>query len=326
MIGTRVLHDNSILFQFHHWSADWVGVAGNFSNWQPWAMNRGEGGWWYLQTAPFHEGEYEYKFVVGDQWVNDSLNARMNFDRSNSALHVGGGSGHLLRRTFHSSALGREMPYVIYLPPSYKYRGDRRYPVLYLQGGLMDGCQDWSIKGNLEHVADHLIRSGEIGEMVIVCNEKDDACFQPRDWERYASYLADDLAGHVESEYRVSSHPVHRGIDGLSLGAAWSLRLGSWRPNFYTSIGALSGAGSSEVYHAVINHQQVMRESGTAFQLVVGTDEWDIVEACKSFNDFLDSLGIPCSFILRPGGHDWPLWQEGLELNLRFHSRNFSRV
>jgi hypothetical protein len=64
-------------------------------------------------------------------------------------------------------------------------------------------------------------------------------------------------------------------------------------------------------------------QCGTAFRLGTGSGT---SRACKSFNDFLDSLGIPCSFIIRPGGHDWPLWKEGLELNLRFHSRNFSRL
>ena len=35
--------------------------------------------------------------------------------------------------------------------------------------------------------------------MVIVNNEKDDACFHPNDWPRYSAYLAEDLEpGEIE--------------------------------------------------------------------------------------------------------------------------------
>ena len=30
------------------------------------------------------------------------------------------------------------------------------------------------------------------------------------DWPRYARYLSEDLVGHIESEYAVSNHPIHR--------------------------------------------------------------------------------------------------------------------
>lgn len=325
MTGTRILPDKSVLFEFHYYDADWVGVAGSFNNWEPWPMQRAEGGVWYLRTPPLEDGEYEYKFVAGGQYLKDQFNVRDNWDGSNSVVKVGWGCGQLFRHHFYSYALGREMPYCVYLPPSYytgRYAG---YPVLYLQAGLMDGCQDWSVKGGFEHIMDEMIGSGQIPEMVVACNEKDDACFHPNDWPRYARYLSEDFVGHIESEYAVSSHPLHRAIDGLSLGAGWSLRLGAWRPDFYTSVGALSGSAAEDVYQSILNNRETIEHCGTRYQIVVGYAEGDIVPACTHFHEFLQSQGIPSVIHYREGDHDWPLWRDGLRLNLLFHGQNFSR-
>jgi enterochelin esterase-like enzyme len=326
MTGTRLLPDGSVLFEFHYDNAEWVGVIGSFNNWQPWPMSQAENGVWYLKTGTFPDGEFEYQFLVnGDYPMKDQFNARENSDRSNSVIVKGWGRGQFFRRNFYTPALGKSMPYCVYLPPSYFTEQRDDYPVLYLQGGLMDGCQCWSQKGNIEDIADQLMGSGEICEMVIINNEKDDACFAPEDWDRYATYLSHDLVSHVESEYRVSRNCWQRGIDGLSLGAGWSLRLGSWRPDFYTSVGALSGSASKDIYHSVLRNKETIFKYQTRFQQVVGYEEGDIVDACAHFNTFMQDNGIPCKTIYRHGDHDWPLWKDGLCINLYFHSENFSR-
>src|SRR5882762_9305951 len=57
---------------------------------------------------------------------------------------------------FTSQALGRSMPYAIYLPPDYA-TGTRRYPVLYMLHGMSGSNQEWSSYG-LADRADKMIR------------------------------------------------------------------------------------------------------------------------------------------------------------------------
>ena len=49
--------------------------------------------------------------------------------------------------TFRSEALGREVSYVVDLPPSYDGSGDRRYPVVYALHGLFEGSGFWERRG-----------------------------------------------------------------------------------------------------------------------------------------------------------------------------------
>jgi len=50
-----------------------VFLAGVFSNWQPQRMRRQKDGTFVL-ILPLGAGEYEYKFVVDDEWVTDPDN------------------------------------------------------------------------------------------------------------------------------------------------------------------------------------------------------------------------------------------------------------
>ena len=68
--------------------------------------------------------------------------------------------------SIQSAKLGCEQKYNVYLPQGYS--PERHYPVVYLLHGLYGCYSDWDSKGRMQDVADLLIRSGEICEMVIV--------------------------------------------------------------------------------------------------------------------------------------------------------------
>ena len=69
----------------------------------------------------------------------------------------------VLHRAFYSPSLGREKRYCIYLPPSYRARGDLRYSALYLLPGLMDYERTWIDKGRVHEQMDGLIAEGRVG-------------------------------------------------------------------------------------------------------------------------------------------------------------------
>ena len=65
--------------------------------------------------------------------------------------------------TFRSAALGRDVGYVIQLPPSYT-AGSRRYPVLHVLHGLFERPDFWEQRG-LPRILKELWRSGEVPEI-----------------------------------------------------------------------------------------------------------------------------------------------------------------
>ena len=55
--------------------------------------------------------------------------------------------GEVHAGTFTSAALGREVAYVVDLPPSYLTAAGRRYPVVYALHGLFEGSGFWERRG-----------------------------------------------------------------------------------------------------------------------------------------------------------------------------------
>jgi hypothetical protein len=75
-------------------------------------------------------------------------------------------------RTIASRALGRTLPYQVFLPPGYDAEPARRYPVLYMLHGLGGDYTEWVGYGLFEQ-AERLMRDGAIAPMLIVLPEGD---------------------------------------------------------------------------------------------------------------------------------------------------------
>ncbi len=88
---------------------------------------------------------------------------------SSDYLPVMDGSAH--ERTLYSLALGRSMPYYIYLPPGYEESG-KRYPVLYMLHGLGGHREEWIVYG-LIGMIDQQIRFGNIAPFIVVLPQGD---------------------------------------------------------------------------------------------------------------------------------------------------------
>ena len=69
-------------FLYHAPEATSVKIVGNFNNWvatKDYVMERGEDGTW-AKTIPLSPGEYQYKFIVDDKWVEDRNNPNVVTD------------------------------------------------------------------------------------------------------------------------------------------------------------------------------------------------------------------------------------------------------
>ncbi len=230
----------------------------------------------------------------------------------------------VLHLSFFSPNLRQEKRYCIYLPPSYHYEKNRRYSSLYLLPGLMDYERTWCDKGLVNHHMDSLIQDGKIGEMIVVMPDKDQAALEFHMAKHFTGYLAYDLIGHIDHEFRTIPNRKHRGIEGLSLGASWALRLGLTFPELYSSVSSLSGGYSEEMYSNILEKKDYIKALGMRFRIAAGTDEPEFIQESRHFAEFLKGLGFYCEFSLDEGPHEWTLWSKQVYNSLQFHYYSFN--
>src|SRR6185295_6144541 len=154
--------------------------------------------------------------------------------------------GTLESSSFHSTTLGEDIAYNVYLPAGYS-RTDKRYPVLYLLHGRGDSMSAWTqVKGRL----DQLIADGAIPATIAIMPDAP--------WSTRASYYVDsqykgsdrkgtnagrpvetaftkDLIGHVDSTYRTLAQRDGRVVGGYSMGGYGAIRYSLAHPDLFVS-------------------------------------------------------------------------------------------
>jgi uncharacterized protein len=145
------------------------------------------------------------------------------------------------RYQLHSQALGEDRGYRVYLPPSYAWASNRRYPVLY----LLDGQSRF---GHTATSVDTLGSNGDIPEMIVVgidstARTRD---FTPTVWEainggggadKFKSFLSAELIPSVEKEYRANGYRI---LSGHSLGGLFVLHCLSSEPALFQAYIAIA--------------------------------------------------------------------------------------
>ncbi len=148
-----------------------------------------------------------------------------------------------LERGFWSEALGRELPYGVYLADS---DGRAALPVVYLLHGYGASHREWVEFGRIDKLLDELIEAGAIAPLIAIMPTSDKSWYVdsaarggPGD---YATAIAQELVAHVEEELPVIPGAAHRAVMGLSMGGFGALVLGLGDPGRFDQVVALSPA------------------------------------------------------------------------------------
>lgn len=144
---------------------------------------------------------------------------------------------------------------IVWLPPGYEARRNRRYPVVYFHDGqnVFDGAtsflpgQEWRV----DEAADSLIRNHRTPPFIVVAVANTSA--RMREYTRaadpkhgggglapYERFLIEELKPFIDRTYRTRPGPSHTGIVGSSLGGLASLALGLDHPEVFGLVGAVS--------------------------------------------------------------------------------------
>lgn len=129
----------------------------------------------------------------------------------------------------------------VYLPEGYATSG-RRYPVVYFLHGYAVGAQVY-VNGVLNLPGS--VDVAGINDFILVLpdafNKYGGSMYSNSptigDWE---SWIADDLVGYIDANYRTLATRESRGLSGHSMGGYGTLRVGMKRPEVFGALYAMS--------------------------------------------------------------------------------------
>jgi predicted alpha/beta superfamily hydrolase len=155
---------------------------------------------------------------------------------------------------FPSTHLGNKRTLIVYLPPGYETRPERRYPVLYLHDGqnIFDPATSFTgVSWAANETAERLILTRRIRPIIMVgvYNTPDriqeytthvDPKLQGGRGQLYGRFLFEEVKPFIDLNYRTLPGRRHTGLAGSSLGGQISLALAQLHHNQFHYCAALS--------------------------------------------------------------------------------------
>jgi len=254
-------------------------------------------------------------------------------------------AGRLLAKDYETVEMtaahlgGITVGFNIILPRDYASSA-RRYPVLYLLHGYTDHYPAWVSYTRLAQYArayDQIIVMPE-GDNGFYTNSASDPNLA---WE---DFLILDLISYVDGHYRTVASRSGRAIAGLSMGGYGAMKLGLKYPQMFAAVASLSGAVAaarwrqrpledaefSKLIDGVFGPaDNPARAANDPFELVkkvpaelrpqlylsIGSEDF-LLEENREFVRLLTQLKIPYEYREIPGKHEWPVWDQQIQVVL----------
>ncbi len=247
----------------------------------------------------------------------------------------------------------------VLLPQGYD-RSGRRYPVLYLLHGALDGYRAWTEKGDAEALTAGrklIVVMPDSGKHDGYTDWYNDGLGGPPAWEHYH---LDGLIPLIDRRFRTIANRRGRAVAGLSMGGGGAMIYAAHRPDLFTAAASFSGAvnlthpaivaiadpkarGSYLDQRLRWEADDPVRMAGNlkGLDLVIrtgnglpggpldettGTDPVEVVvhQSNLALHQRLAKLRISHLWDdYGPGNHSWPYWRRGLAETLPLLMRRF---
>ncbi len=262
--------------------------------------------------------------------------------------------GNVMNDLFlNSKILKSERKFAVYLPPDYE-NSTRSYPVLYLLHGYTDDHTGWVQFGEVLHIADKAIISGEATSMIIIMPDADTGLpgytnSISGNWN-YEDFFFEEFIPHVEERFRIKKEKQFRAISGLSMGGGGSFLYILHRPDLFSSAAPLSawmGPKNLQEIRQFADRENIKFDkknledflnTNNPLRIIDQMDTKDIKTVRWSIDcgddDFLyegnshmhlkmRDKKVNHEFRIRDGGHSWTYWRTALPNVLSFISDHF---
>lgn len=256
-------------------------------------------------------------------------------------------AGELQRKVVHSQHLGRELPYLVYLPDGYE-TGTQYYPVLYLLHGAGESETTWADRGLIREKADQLIENGSIPPTLIVMPGCTYCWWIDSAATKSESAFWKDLVPEIETRYRVIRKREGRLLAGLSAGGYGVVRFAMRYPERIAAAAAFSPAIYSETpppasnarvhpafkdekgqfsqkqwtqnnYPSLINGYFTQRHRVPLFLAAGDNDRLGAAfETALLFKRVMERQPIKVELRIVDGGHNWAVWAAVIDEAMRY--------
>lgn len=263
--------------------------------------------------------------------------------------------------SLESKILSTDIKYSVYLPDGYK-TSRRMYPVVYLLNGFTGNEIDWVQFGDMQRIVDEGITNGDFPPMIIIMPDGDDRLYMNNhdNSYRYGDMFIEELMPYVEGKYRIRAEKQFRGISGLSMGGAGTLRLAMSYSELFGSAAAYSSAVStdeemlsgnqpgfdgywgrglgkglkgedrlSDHYrkNSVLDIAKTgdLRKLNSVRLYFDCGDEDFLAVGNASLHIIMRQRGIKHEYRVRNGAHTWDFWRTSLPVGLKFIGQSFTR-
>jgi S-formylglutathione hydrolase FrmB len=194
-------------------------------------------------------------------------------------------------------------------------------PVLYLLHGLTDDHTAW-------HRYTSIGRYAEAAGIAVVMPSVHHSFYADEvHGHRYFTFVAEELPTVVASFFRVASRPEDTFVAGLSMGGYGALKLALTHPDRYAAAASLSGAldlryliGREDrtalfqrAFDSTVGEADdlfaLLSSAPSLPPLYVGCGTEDgLFDANERFIEAASAAGADLTTDLRPGEHEWSLW------------------
>ena len=241
-----------------------------------------------------------------------------------------------------AGTLGRTVPVYVILPtdkmtfPGMPVREEKPYKTLYLLHGILGSCVDWVTGTRIQRFA-------EENDLAVVMPSGDNSFYldHPESVNNYGEFIGRELVEQTRKMFPLSRKREDTFIGGLSMGGYGALRNGLKYSDTFGSIVALSSALILEDNLTKTNDTFMFLQRRDYAEACFGDLEAALTNDCnpevliwklkaegkkipqiflacgesdgllpnnEKFAKFLDSEGVPYTFKIGPGAHEWDFW------------------
>ena len=223
--------------------------------------------------------------------------------------------------TYYSKKAQKNKPANVWLPPNYSK--NKKYPVVYMNHGVMGSENDLLSGWSIREMASNLIEKGEVQPFIIVFTQMytNPAADRPSginqdDMDRYDDFLYDlteSLMPYMAENYSAAEGRENTAIAGFSMGGRESLYIGMMACDKIGYVCASSPApGIVPAQDMFLNHRGSMTEAEFGFKtapylLMIGGGTNDSVVGTfpKQYSELYTKKGQDhIWFEVQGGGHD----------------------
>ncbi|MGE0088553.1 MAG: alpha/beta hydrolase [Bacteroidales bacterium] len=250
--------------------------------------------------------------------------------------------------TLFSKALAKEMPMLVYLPPS--YNDQTFFPVLYFLHGR-NGNENIMFDVDINNSADKLVSCGEIAPMVIVCPRIENSrgvnssaeCKEVPDTNgriintgRYEDYIIEEVIPFIDKTFNTVKDRKGRFIGGVSGGGHAALHNALRHQQMFSKVGGhmpaveLKLEEEDQPYYQDIygweKYDPIYIATNNTISLDMEVyldagdkDEGQFYEGCSILHNILRGKGINSQYHLFQGNHSVEYIKSNIDKYLKFY-------